>query len=237
MRSHPAPIRLPVLRVATYNVRDFLDDRAAAARVVRSIAPDVLCLQEVPRRLTTEFRLPAFARECGLFWSGGRLGSGGTAVLTALGTRVHAASTGRLRVRFPDRSRGYAAVAVSLPGAEPLTVVSVHLGLRAAERAAHARDLAGHVGPRAVVAGDLNELADGAAYQAIADRWRRVSDDRPTYPAERPSRTLDVIFAGADLQPVSTGGPVDLDDAVAASDHLPVWVDLRLGPPAGSHLP
>lgn len=219
-----------MLRVATYNVHDFLDDRAAAARVVRAIRPDVLCLQEVPRRLTTEIRLPAFARECGLFWSGGRLGSGGTAVLAALGTRVHAAGTRRLPVRFPDRSRGYAAVDVSLPGADPVTVVSIHLGLRSVERTAHARDISDHVGPRAIVAGDLNELAGGAAYDVIAERWRRVSDDRPTYPAERPSRPLDVIFAGPDLIPVATGGPEDAEDVVAASDHLPVWVDLRVGP-------
>ena len=37
------------LRVASYNVRDLKDDVDAAARVVRAIDPDVLCLQEVPR--------------------------------------------------------------------------------------------------------------------------------------------------------------------------------------------
>ena len=123
----------------SYNVRDLLDDRAAAARVVRAVDPDVLCLQEVPRRLTMELRLPAFARQCGLYWGGGRLGTGGTAVLTALRTRVHGAARGRLPVRFPDRTRGYAAVTVSLPGLPRVTVASVHLGLEAGERERHAR--------------------------------------------------------------------------------------------------
>jgi endonuclease/exonuclease/phosphatase family metal-dependent hydrolase len=219
----------PVLRVATYNVRDFLDDRAAAARVVRAIAPDVLCLQEVPRRLTTELRLPAFARECGLYWSGGRLGSGGTAVLTTLRTRVHAAYTRRLRVRFPDRSRGYAAVDVSLPGAAALTVVSVHLGLREDERAVHARDIVRRLGPRAVLAGDLNEPSDGRAQLHLAGRFARVSGDRPTFPAHHPTLPLDVVFAGAGLDVVAKGGPLgSLEDVAAASDHVPVWVDLRL---------
>jgi endonuclease/exonuclease/phosphatase family metal-dependent hydrolase len=35
------------LRVATYNTRDFLDDHRLAARIVRAVAPDILCLQEV----------------------------------------------------------------------------------------------------------------------------------------------------------------------------------------------
>ena len=180
------PGRVPgTLRVATYNVRDFLDDRAAAARVVRAIAPDVLCVQEVPRRATTEIRLPAFARDCGLYWSGGRLGSGGTAVLTALRTRVHAAYVRRLPVRFPDRSRGYAAADVSLPGLLPVTVVSIHLGLREGERVTHARDVLDRVGARAVIAGDLNELSDGRAYLALLERMdvkaRRVGDSTGVY--------------------------------------------------------
>jgi endonuclease/exonuclease/phosphatase family metal-dependent hydrolase len=220
-----------VVRVATYNVRDFLDDRAAAARVVRAIAPDVLCLQEVPRRLTTEVRLPAFARECGLYWSGGRLGSGGTAVLTTLRIRVHAAYARRLRVRFPDRSRGYAAVDVSLPGTVPLTVVSVHLSLHAEERGVHAREIVRRLGPRAVVAGDLNEGSEGDAYGALAGRYRDVSEGRLTFPADRPVRPLDVIFAGSDLEVVASGGPLGSpEDVAAASDHRPVWVDVRLEP-------
>jgi endonuclease/exonuclease/phosphatase family metal-dependent hydrolase len=217
-----------VLRIATYNVRDFLDDRAAAARVVRAIAPDVLCLQEVPRRLTTEVRLPAFARECGLYWSGGRVGSGGTAVLTTLRTRVHAAYARRLPVRFPDRSRGYAAVDVSLPGTVPLTVVSVHLSLHEEERGVHAREIVRRLGPRAVVGGDLNEGSEGGAYGELAGRYRTVSADLPTFPADRPVRPLDVIFASSDLDVVGCGGPLGrLEDVAAASDHRPVWVDVR----------
>lgn len=224
------PGRVPdTLRVATYNVRDFLDDRAAAARVVRAIAPDVLCLQEVPRRATTEIRLPAFARDCGLYWSGGRLGSGGTAVLTALRTRVHAAYVRRLPVRFPDRSRGYAAADVSLPGLAQVTVVSVHLGLRENERVVHTRDVLDRVGARAVIAGDLNERSDGPAYLALQARYQRVSDERATFPAAHPTQTLDVVFAGPDLEAVATGGPLGApEDVVAGSDHAPVWVDFRL---------
>ncbi|GEO29312.1 endonuclease/exonuclease/phosphatase family protein [Terrabacter aerolatus] len=220
----------------SYNVHDLLDDRSAAARAVRAVAPDVLCLQEVPRRLTTELRLPPFARECRLLWRGGRLGTGGTAVLTAPRVVVHDVSRGRLRVRFPDRTRGYAAATVSLggdgPRARPVTVVSVHLGLRAPQRLRHAEVVLDRVGDRAVVAGDLNEGPGGAAHTLIAARHPLASATTPTYPADLPTVTLDAIFAGRDL--VVLGAPeVDVDerDLAAASDHRPVWVDLDLSGP------
>lgn len=219
------------LRVASYNVHDLLDDRSAAARVVRAIDPDVLCLQEVPRRLTTEVRLPAFARDCGLWWSGGRAGTGGTAVLTSLRMRVHAHHRERLPVRFPDRSRGFAMVEVSLPGDARISVVSVHLGLRADERARHTGRIMARLdslrSSATVIAGDLNEGADGSARRMIAARYRKVSDDRPTFPASAPNSVLDAIFAGPRLA-IRPGAPVALveEDVVVASDHRPVWVDL-----------
>lgn len=221
----------------SYNVHDLLDDRAAAVRVVRAVGPDVLCLQEVPRRLTTELRLPSFARDCGLARHRGRLGTGGTAVLTAPRVVVHGVLRGRLRVRFPDRTRGYAAATVSLPAGgrsgPAVTVVSMHLGLRASERARHAAavlaalDGGGGVGDRAVIAGDLNEGPGGTAYDLIAARYAPVSGDAPTFPARRPHTALDVVFAGPGLQVVrSAPTHVDERDLEAGSDHRPVWVDL-----------
>ena len=81
-----------------------------------------------------------------------------------------------------------------------------------------------------VVAGDLNELNDGAAHRAFAQGLRVVSGSVPTYPSRAPRKALDVIFATPHLKVVA-GPPVVLDDAVlaAASDHRPVWVDLTPG--------
>jgi endonuclease/exonuclease/phosphatase family metal-dependent hydrolase len=222
----------------SYNLHDLRDDRAAATRVVRAVAPDVLCLQEVPRRLTTELRLPPFARATGLVWHRRRRGTGGTAVLTGPRVVVHEVTRGRLPVRFPDRTRGYAGATVSLPGGgqrrAPVTVVSVHLGLRAPERLRHARTVvttldARDAGDRAVVAGDLNETAGGTAYALLASHLARASGEVPTFPARHPTVALDVVFAGRGL-PVVPGAEVLLDEAdlTAGSDHRPVWVDLDL---------
>ena len=231
----------------TYNVHDLRDDRAAAARVVRAVAPDVLCLQEVPRRLTTEVRLPRFARACGMRWRGGRLGTGGTAVLTGPRVEVRATLRGRLPVRFPDRSRGYAAATVSLAGARParapVTVLSLHLGLRADERVRHASTILDRLhtaggGPRrpVVVAGDLNEGAGGRAFSVVLNRYRLVSGGVLTFPSDRPTVALDAIFATPSLTVVEAqGAPPDERDLVAGSDHRPVWVDLEVDLEADVH--
>lgn len=219
-----------LLRVMSYNVKDFTADPAAAARVVRALRPDVLCVQEVPRRLTTEFRLPSFARACDLYWAGGRLGTGGTAMLTALRVRVHGTSRRRLAVRFPDRTRGYAAVDVSLPGWLPVTVLSVHLSLGAEERQRHVEAILSGLPERAVVAGDINEGADGLAHRRLAGRLVLASGTQPTFPADHPRSALDVIFASADLPTIPASeqdlANLDVEDLTAASDHRPVWIDV-----------
>lgn len=224
-----------VVRVATYNTRDFLDDHRLAARIVRAVDPDVLCLQEVPRRLFGGWRTARFARACGLRWSGRHRGSGGTTVFTSERVRVLAAGHTRLPVRWPDRTRGYAVVRVGVEGGGELTAVSVHLSLRPGERVAHTeRILAALAGDGPLVlAGDLNEDDTGAAWRLIdvPDRLRLVSPAAPTFPARRPRRRLDVVFASPGLRVLPHREVAVPEGAWArASDHRPAWVDLEVPP-------
>ncbi|GAA1895522.1 endonuclease/exonuclease/phosphatase family protein [Lapillicoccus jejuensis] len=222
------------LRLASYNTRDFLDDRHAAARVVRALAPDVLCLQEVPRRLLGGRRVRAFAAEGGMGWGGGHRGSGGTTVLTGPRVTRLALEHHRLPVLPGVRTRGYAVARVALGDRPPLTVVSVHLSLSPAQRVRHVHRLLGVVEPdgsatRTLVAGDLNEGPDGAAYGVLSTRHRAATDGTPTFPVWAPDKALDVVLATPDLL-VRPGDPVDLDedDVRAASDHRPVWVEVEV---------
>ncbi|MCA1781646.1 MAG: endonuclease/exonuclease/phosphatase family protein [Dermatophilaceae bacterium] len=220
------------LRIASYNTRDFRDDRHAAARVVRRVDPDILCLQEVPRRLFSGLRVRRFAAECGLSWPGGHRGSGGTTILTGSRVAVEVAWHHRLSVALHMRTRGYALARLVVNGL-PIVVASVHLSLVAGERRAHtvqilrgvttAADGAG----RTIIAGDLNELDSGSAWGLIDSRLRLVSPTAPTFPTRRPRTLLDVIFASADVT-VLPHAEVDLgeDDVRAASDHRPVWADV-----------
>ena len=219
------------LRVSSYNLRDFKDDVDAAARVVRAINPDVLCLQEVPRHLLSSHLISSFAAGCGLYWSGGHRGSGGTTVMSSLRLDVAQVQHSPLKVARRQRERGYAVSQIRLPGHQSVGLVSMHLSLDAAERATHVATVLETLpgdGPL-VVAGDLNEGSDGQAWMAIAGRLCVVTGDAPTFPAAKPRHRLDVIFASPELS-VVPGGAVELDpaDLVAATDHLPVWVDLDL---------
>ncbi|HET7475356.1 MAG TPA: endonuclease/exonuclease/phosphatase family protein [Dermatophilaceae bacterium] len=219
-----------VVRVASYNLRDLKDDVDAAVRVIRALRPDVLCLQEVPRHPFSGHRVSDIAARSGLFWSGGHRGAGGTTILTSMRLDLRDCAHHRLAVPFLQRQRGYAAAQLALPGHRWFTAVSVHLPLTPALREAHAGEvLAGLLDGPLVLAGDLNEQADGAAWRAIAGLLRPVTPDRPTFPARAPRRRLDVVFATPHFTVVG-GEQVSLAEAdlVAASDHRPVWADLEL---------
>ena len=224
------------VRVASYNGRGFRDDRTAAARIVRTIDPDVLCLQEAPRWLRAASRIRRFAAECGMRWVGGHRGSGGTTMLVSGRVVLDRSWHQRLPVAVLQPPRGYAIARVIPPSGTPLLVASVHLSLHAGERHAHSLRILRALGDpesgdpepvRTVVAGDLNEFESGLAWRLLASRLPLVSPRVPTFPARRPRAMIDVVFATPDLRVVPTDPvPLDEDDIVAASDHRPVWVDL-----------
>lgn len=227
------------LRVASYNLRGLQDERAAAAAVVRAIDPDVLLLQEVPRWPGSSYRIAGFARDCGLLWSGRTWWLAGTALMTSL--RVTASDAqdrslpvrGRIGTRDGD-PRSSTSAQVRVPGAPPLTAVSVHLSLLADERVDHVRHVLAQLdtdhpeGPF-VVGGDLNETLEGAAWSLLGERLSRATPDVPTFPAAAPRSAIDAIFVSTELT-LSDRAPLALDPAMvaAASDHLPVWVDIEV---------
>lgn len=223
------------LRVASYNTRDFLDDRGAAVRVIRRIDPDVLCLQEVPRHPFSGRRVARFAAECDLSWPGGHRGSGGTTILVRPGTEVDQSWHRRLSVAVLKRTRGYALARIAVGDGPGVVVASVHLSLQAGERRAHTaqimREVSAVAGPagHVILAGDLNELQTGSAWQLIDSRLRLISPTAATFPAKRPRSLLDVIFGSPGIT-VLPHPEIALDDADvrAASDHRPVWVDVLL---------
>ncbi|WP_151524100.1 endonuclease/exonuclease/phosphatase family protein [Serinicoccus kebangsaanensis] len=228
---------MPSLRVATYNLRGLKDDAGAAAEVVRAIAPDVLLLQEVPRYPTSEYAISAFARSCDLLWSGRTRMVSGTGLMTALRVTAADSQDRRLAVGLRENPRSYTVTQVRLPEGQRADVVSIHLSLRAEQRVEHARTVLTELAadPRfgedvpLVVGGDLNEGRDGAAWGAIGEALVEVSADRPTFPAHRPHRYIDAIFARGHTA-ATPGDPALLDGmpVARASDHLPVWVDLEV---------
>lgn len=224
------------IRVASYNLRGLRDDTAAAAEVVRRVDPDVLLLQEVPRHLFSGVRISGFARRCGLRWSGRTRRLSGTGLMTSPRVVATDSVDRKLPVARWANPRSYTAAQVLVPGGQDITVVSLHLSLLADERLAHATRILDELAaePRLadgpfVVGGDLNESAHGQAWKVLGERLPQVTPEQATFPAAGPKHWIDAIFASADL------GVLPHEDVVlepellaAATDHLPVWVDLHV---------
>jgi endonuclease/exonuclease/phosphatase family metal-dependent hydrolase len=220
------------VRVVSYNVRSLRDDRTALVRVIRDLRPDVLCLQEAPRRLRWRGLCAALARDTGLLYVGGGGTTGGAAMLASL--RVDVRSTLEYRFSRTPRlhQRGAVATLVQLGGAA-MVVASVHLGLDAAERFRHRSELMGLVDrfdcDVTVLAGDINERPDQPAWRAIAAEFADAGavDDTPTFSTRFPRHRIDGIFVRGPAR-VDSYRVVDGVDVAAASDHRPVVAEVEL---------
>lgn len=237
----PGPVSGPLsgagrLRLLCWNVRD-LHDPGAAARVVRSADPDLVCLQEFPRRVRPLPRLAAFAAGAGLFVVAGGRRAAGCVLLAAPRLDVLAGWSRALRipgpaVRRPVRPRGIAAGVVRLPSGPPVQVASVHLPPDPVLRRRHAvavHDLLAAAGLTTVIGADLNEPAGGPAWRTLeplaADPW---PDAPPTFPAHRPTGRIDAVLVGDGIRAEPADWRPDPDDVRRATDHLPVLAELTI---------
>lgn len=217
------------VRVASYNVRALKDGRAELVDVIRAIAPDILLLQEVPRHPVSGHRIATFADEVGLTWFGGKRYRMSTTLMTSLRLDVLDACHGRLPVRTFDEPRGFGMATVRLPGHRPLVAASAHLSLRGTDRLPEAKVLLAAAGAPdlpMVLGGDLNEEPSGQTWRYLARELHEVSADRPTYSAQQPHKRIDGIFASAGLAATTPELALGAERLAAATDHLPVIVDL-----------
>jgi endonuclease/exonuclease/phosphatase family metal-dependent hydrolase len=85
-------------------------------------------------------------------------------------------------------------------------------------------------GKPAFLAGDINAKPESDEVLELAKSWKMLSNPKQfTIPADKPSETIDYIFGHkADGKTYSVLQCRVLDEPVA-SDHLPLFVDVRLG--------
>jgi endonuclease/exonuclease/phosphatase family metal-dependent hydrolase len=166
----------------------------------------------------------------------------GDAVLSRLPLRlVKAAPLPRLAALEP---RGALWVELDL-GGRPLQLLNTHLSLHPVERGRQVAALLGPAWlghPRAahgvVLCGDLNALPWFPVCRRLARRLRdcqvgRDDPPRSTFGGRWSLGRIDHVFADPGLEVLHVEVPGD-DLARVASDHLPLVVDLRLPPGAGS---
>jgi endonuclease/exonuclease/phosphatase family metal-dependent hydrolase len=229
-----------MLRVVTYNVHGLRDDRSALVDVVQDLAPDVLIVQEAPRRLRWRTRNAHLAHDLGLVYLAGGAPSLGNVILTSL--RVRALETWELRYPLtPGRHMRGAVFARCAVGGAPFVVVGSHLSLDAVERAAQARLLAkalADVDAPVVLGADLNEPPGGTAWQvlgaALVDGADGVRPAGPwaTFPAAAPRQRIDAILVDPRIRVTGYRVAADLPAVRRASDHLPVVAELDLPAPS-----
>ncbi|MGE0126593.1 MAG: endonuclease/exonuclease/phosphatase family protein [Blastocatellales bacterium] len=236
-------------RIVTYNVHKCvgLDRRLSPARIVdvlKEIDADVVALQEVlcvQGRDSEDDQAHFIARELGFHYCMGhnralRGGIYGNLVLSRfplIGSENHDISvTGR-------EERGCLRVDVDLGKESKMHIYNVHLGTSFVERRHQARKLisesilsdANIPGPR-VMLGDFNEWTRGLVTRLLTGHFQsgdiRLHLRRSrTYPGVLPFMHLDHIYFDETLE-LERAELHRSRAALVASDHLPIFADLRL---------
>lgn len=239
----PSPPIASTLTVMTYNVHhgegtDGRLDLDRIARVIGEAKPDLVALQELDVRVGRSGGVDQTAELARLTGMVGAFGKaialdGGAYGVGILSRFPLVAEHNRPLPGSPEReARTSLHVVVEVPGVGRVRFVSTHFDHKSRDDRAHqARTLADWVADdvRTLVAGDLNDVADGSSVRPL---FRKFIDAGaaagPTYPAHQPDVRIDFILAR----------PSDAWDVVAsrvpdepvASDHRPLIVVLRRRP-------
>lgn len=222
------------IRVMSYNIHSSRDDLTALAAVIRAEAPDVLLVQEAPRRFRWRSKNARLARAWGLLYAEGGLWGVGNAAFTTLRVNVHDTWC----VRFPltpGRHLRGAVFARCSVGRSRFVAVGTHLSLDAAERASQAallKEQLTALDEPYVVCGDLNEDADGAGWRTLAEGLTDAADSRgcgdlKTFSCAAPRRRIDAVLVDPRLE-VLDFRLVDTPQSRRASDHFPLVAELAL---------
>jgi endonuclease/exonuclease/phosphatase family metal-dependent hydrolase len=201
-------------------------------RVIRTLRPDVLFVQEAPRFLRAQSKLAALARESSLVVAAGAKPAAGVAVLVDLRVDVTDARSLLLSKHAGLHQRGLAVATLRLLDRR-WVAASIHLGLDGEERSQHAVEILQRLSgdtASVVVGGDFNERADEPAQELLSQgRWDPgETADIPTFSTRNPRWRIDAILVPTDWEAhaVSPLEIVDESDLLAATDHRPVIVDV-----------
>lgn len=231
------------VRLMTYNVGVFDKYEASGIRltaaIVRELEPDVLVMNEVDScagRTGGKDQLRVFARKAGRYegifapalkpFMGGAYG-------IAQAWRKQRVPVGTFRMVLPkgDGSEPRALVAVEY---EDMVVAGTHLDHKSkAAQMEQARIItdtlkAMYSGKPVFLCGDFNAVPDGPTIMYMRENWDILSPAKATY-SDKCIDYIMVLKGSAEYEVVAADVPVSFDagSAYEASDHLPVYVDVR----------
>jgi endonuclease/exonuclease/phosphatase family metal-dependent hydrolase len=230
-------VRVPTVRVLSYNVRSMRDDRAALGRVISSARPDVVCVQEAPRFARWRSLCAELARRSGMVVVSGGRTAAAQLIISNLGVDVITTVDTKFSKDRGLHQRG-AAIAVLRKNGASFAVAGTHLDLDEAARLRHIEELeraiAAHVPDEipALVACDANAKPGSRTWQALTEHRRDAfavagTGTGYTSTAANPHQRIDGIFVDPRMT-VTHAEVVDHPDAALASDHLAVLAELQI---------
>lgn len=233
--THPSESSL---RVASYNIRkciglDRKRDPGRTLDVISALESDIIALQEADRRLAP--RPAAIPRELverasdfipvSFDGNGPSLGVHGNAILLRRG--IHVENTRKIDLPGME-PRGAAVAEVTLTKGR-LRIVATHLGLMRRHRQQqldYLRNVLGKLDDMpTLIMGDFNEWSQTKGLEALSDF--EIHSPGRSFHAARPIAGLDKIATDAAFS-LDDAGVYEKNLALRASDHLPVWADLKL---------
>ncbi len=232
----PAP---EAFRVASWNIRKCLGtdrrrDPDRTLRVIAATGADIVALQESDRRLAPRPAAlpPALIaaasdyRPLPLGGSAVSLGWHGNAILVRPDIELLA----HHKLDLPSFEPRGAVAADLRRGDAAFRVVGVHLGLRGADRLRQLGRLSEWLARQpplpTLILGDFNEWAPDAIFPPLAPGFTVLAPG-PSFHARLRLAALDRIAHSPELT-VAAQGLMDQGEAARASDHLPIWADLRI---------
>jgi endonuclease/exonuclease/phosphatase family metal-dependent hydrolase len=222
---------MTTIRVMSYNVHGLEDDRGALESVIRTMAPDLVFVQEAPRRFRWRSRSAAMAHGFGMIYAAGGLPSLGNVIVTS--QRVRVDQTWCLRYPLtPGRHMRGAAFARCSVERVPFVAVGSHLATDDAERPGQARLLKAAViavDEPVILGCDLNDSPGGDSWKLLGEGLidAGAEGDRATYPVSGARRRIDAIMVDPRCR-VERFEVVDSPAVRLASDHFPIVSDIAL---------
>ncbi|MCF6272210.1 MAG: endonuclease/exonuclease/phosphatase family protein [Rhodobacteraceae bacterium] len=228
-----------MIRVASYNIHksvgpDFRRDPARVLDVVADIGADVVALQEVDHRFgQRKSTLPTalLTKKTGLVpvdltKRPHSLGWHGNAILVREGTKIQE----RHMLDLPGLEPRGAVIADLEMADTALRVVGVHLALlrrdRRAQSLALARFLISLPPMPTLIMGDFNEWSRQAQNLSALRPDYDIHTPGLSFPARRPVVGLDKFALSRHLS-FGDSGVHSRSGARHASDHMPIWADIR----------
>lgn len=237
----------PKIKVMTYNVGNFgkyqENSSADVAAIIRAMDADLVGLNELDscNLRHNVFQLGELASQLGgweyTFSSAFPFAEG------AYGNGIVSRKPILYRTRVPLKQYdGSEPRCISVVETERCVFASVHLDVsKGKANFLQARDLndwfalhyTGYDKP-VILSGDFNAVSDSDSFQEITRLWECVSPLEATYPSLEPVKGIDYIFYLKTARPVTlvksqVVKKIKGVDVAKASDHLPVYAELKIG--------